>query len=97
GPMDHGNFPRPVAPDGTFLLNNVPPGDYRLEVVCPGCQPSFYVREARLNSVDVLHQALLISNTDPGPLEVVLSLNAGQIDGTVLDDRSEPVPGIQTV
>jgi hypothetical protein len=99
GTMQRGNLnlPRPVAPDGTFLLNNVPPGEYRLVVSCGGCQPSFYVREARLNSVDVLHQPLLISNTDPGPLEVVLSLNAGQIDGTVLDDRSQPVPGIQTV
>jgi len=97
GTMERGNFPRPLAPDGTFLLNNVAPGEYRLVVVCPGCQPSFYVREARLNSVDVLHQPLLIPNTEPGALEIVLSLNAGQIDGTVLDDQSQPVPGIQTV
>jgi hypothetical protein len=97
GPMDRGNFPRPLAPDGTFLLNNVQAGEYRLQVVCPGCPPSFYVREARLNSVDVLHQPLVVSNTEPGPLEVVISLNAGQIEGTVLDDQSQPVPGVQTV
>jgi len=97
GTMERGNFPQPLAPDGTFLLNNVAPGEYRLVVGCPGCQPSFYVREARLNSVDVLHQPLLIPNTEPGALEIVLSLNAGQIDGTVLDDQSQPVPGIQTV
>src|SRR5205807_1929380 len=94
GANQHEQLPRPMAPDGTFSLDNVPPGEYRLIVNYP--QPDFYVREARLNSVDVLHQPLLISNTPPGMLEIVLSSKAGQIDGTVLDEQSRPVAGIQT-
>ena len=95
GPNQYMQLPRPMAPDGTFSLDNVLPGEYRLIVNYP--QPDFYVTEARLNSIDVLHQPLLISNTPPGPLEIVLSSKAGQIEGKLLNEQSQPVAGIQTV
>ena len=30
-------------------------------------------------------------------MEVVISRNVGQIDGTVVDDRGKPVPGVQAI
>ena len=60
-------------------------------------QPDFYLREARLNSVDVLHQTLLISNAPAGTLDIVLSSKGGRIEGTVVDEQSQPVAGTQTV
>ena len=95
GPIQHMQLPRPMAPDGMFSLDNVPPGEYRLTVSFP--RPELYVREALLNSVDVLHEPMVISNTAPGTLEIVVGSNAGQIDGTVLNEQSQPVAGIQVV
>jgi len=95
GAGEHMQLPRPMAPDGTFSLDNVPPGEYRLRINYP--QPNIYVREALLNSVDVLHQLLVVSNTPPGTLEITLSSKAGQVDGNVLNEQSQPIAGIQAV
>ncbi|OLD57232.1 MAG: hypothetical protein AUI54_03480 [Acidobacteria bacterium 13_1_40CM_2_56_5] len=95
GAGEHMQLPRPMAPDGTFSLDNVPAGEYRLRVNYP--QPTIYVRAAFLNSVDVLHQPLVVSNTPPGTLEITLSSKAGQVDGNVLNEQSQPIAGIQAV
>jgi len=95
GAGEHNQLPRPMAPDGTFSLDNVPPGEYRLRINYP--QPNIYVREAFLNSVDVLHQPLVVSNTPPGTLEITFSSKAAQVDGNVLNEQSQPIAGIQAV
>jgi len=95
GASEHNQLPRPMAPDGTFSLDNVPPGEYRLRINYP--QPNIYVREAFLNSVDVLHQPLVVSNTPPGTLEITFSSKAAQVDGNVLNEQSQPIAGIQAV
>jgi hypothetical protein len=88
-------LPRPMPPDGAFSLNNVLRGEYRVTVSSP--QPEFYVKETRLDSVDVLNQPLLVSGAISGTLDIVLSSKAGQIEGTILNEQSQPVEGIQTV
>ena len=95
GAGEYHQLPRPMAPDGTFSLDNVPPGEYRLRINYP--QPNIYVREALLNSLDVLHQPLVVSNTPPGTLEITLSSKASQVDGNVLNEQSQPIAGIQAV
>jgi hypothetical protein len=47
--------------------------------------------------VDVLNQPLVVSGQDSGTLNVVLSTRAGRIEGRVLDERAQPVAGIQAV
>ena len=86
---------QPINADGTFTLLNVFPGEYRV-MVTP-MPPDYYVKEARNEQVDVLNQPWVIGNAIRGNLEVVLSSAVGQIEGTVLDARSQPVASLQTI
>ncbi len=89
-------LPRPLPEDGRFTLDNVPLGEYRVEVRHP--QPDTYVKEARFDSVDVLNQPVVISDASAsGMLNIVLSPRAGRIDGTSLDRESRPMANIQAV
>jgi protocatechuate 3,4-dioxygenase beta subunit len=84
-----------VNADGTFTMPNVFAGEYRITVLT--VPPDYYVKEARIEQTDVLNQPWVIGNSIRGTLEVVLSSAAGQIEGTVVDARSQPVSSIQTV
>lgn len=75
-----------VAADGTFVLENISDGTYRVNV--GGFPEEFYLQSARLGGVDVLGPGLTISHTDgPGILDVVLSADGGRVDGVVLRDQ----------
>jgi hypothetical protein len=70
------------------------PGDYRLAVV--GLPPGFYVKEARLGDADALNG--LLRFTGPGPtLDILISSNAGALDGVAVDATGRPMPGAQVV
>jgi protocatechuate 3,4-dioxygenase beta subunit len=84
-----------VNADGTFTMANVFAGEYRIAVLA--VPPDYYVKEARIEQNDVLNQPWVIGNSIRGTLEVVLSSAAGQIEGTVVDARSQPVSSLQTV
>jgi Carboxypeptidase regulatory-like domain len=86
---------QPVNTDGTFTLMNVFPGEYRV-MVTP-MPPDYYIKEARNEQSDVLNQPWVIGNAIRGSLEVVLSSGAGQIEGTVIDAKSQPVGSLQAV
>ncbi len=89
-----GGFGKP-KPDGTFVIENVYDGSYRLHV--SGFPEEFYVKSARLGGSEVLAPEITISHTEsPGALEVELSLNGGRIDGTVLHDM-KPAVGVLVV
>jgi hypothetical protein len=57
------------------------------------------VKGAQFEGVDVLNRSFEVSTSRPGSpvFEVLLSPNVGQVDGVVVDDRSQPVPGVQVV
>jgi hypothetical protein len=78
----------PVAPDGRFRLDNVPPGDYRISI--GGLPEGFYLKEARIGEADVLNAPLRYSLTDTAVLDLLISPNGAAIDGTA-------VPGAQVV
>ncbi len=81
--------------DGTFRADNALPGQYRLSVF--QMPPDFYIKEARFDQTDVLNKPLAFTGSVPTPLDIVLSPKAGQIDGTVMNDKHEPTPNIQVV
>jgi len=89
------NRHRPVTADGLFRLENVSPGEYSttIELLPPG----YYVKEARLEDVNVLEQPLVISGPVSRTLDVLLSRAGGRVAGTVVDDRGQGVPGVQAV
>jgi hypothetical protein len=86
---------QPTNADGTFSMTNVFPGEYRV-FVTPIPQ-DYYIKEARIEQTDVLNQPWVIAEAIRGNLEVVLSSGAGQLDGTVLDAKAQPVSAIQVV
>jgi len=89
------NRHRTMTVDGVFSLDNVPPGDYFTSV--QPLPPGYYVKAARLDQVDALEQPLTLSGPVSGTLDVLVSRAAGRIDGTVVDDRGQGVPGVEAV
>ena len=85
-----------ASADGSFSLEKVNAGEYRLAAVAQGA-PAIYLKSARFGETDILASGFTVMDRSPGPLAVTLSTNGGQIDGTVMDKDSKPVRGIQAV
>ena len=81
--------------DGRFTVSNLIQGQYRA-VVPP---QDFYVKEMRFDRADALNNAFEVSRraSEFAGMEILISRNVGQIDGVVVDDHSQPVPGVQAV
>jgi len=60
-------------------------------------QGNGYLKEARLDGADVLSSPLHFSGTTSTGLDILVGLGGGQINGTVTDVRSQPVPGTRVV
>jgi hypothetical protein len=81
--------------DGTFVVQNVYDGYYRLRVL--GFPEQYYVKSAREGGSDVLESGLTISRSQPpAHLEIVLSSDGGRVDGSVLQEQ-HPVSGALVV
>ncbi|MDQ6707840.1 MAG: hypothetical protein M3Z85_17925 [Acidobacteriota bacterium] len=78
-----------VKDDGTFTISNVSPGKYRVNVY--GGE-GYYLKSVRLGNDDVLTNGIDLSQGG-GNLEIVMSRNAGQIDGTVQNEEQKPAQG----
>ena len=84
-----------VKADGTFVVDNLYEGNYRLDV--GGFPEEYYVKSARLGGTDVLESGLNISQGHPpGQLEMTLSLDGGRVDGTAFKD-GKPFGGATVV
>jgi hypothetical protein len=72
------------------------PGEYRVQVA--GLQADFYIKEVRFGSQDVLNTPLNFSGAGvPATLDVVVSTRISRIEGTITDDKSQAVRGVQAV
>jgi hypothetical protein len=70
-------------------------GDYRVKV---GVIPSTaYVKSIRLGGVDVLHDGLRLEKTPENPLEIVLNLDGGSLEGVAVNEKSEPLSNATVV
>jgi protocatechuate 3,4-dioxygenase beta subunit len=91
-----GPFPnQQVKPDGSFQMDDV--GADRYTVSLNGLPEGFYVKSVRSANLDVLAGGLEIAGASPAPLDVVLSPNAGQVTGTVLDPKTQKAAVAMTV
>ena len=98
-----------VQADGTFNVQNVGPGEYRVYVpplispfqwgapnIPQGLQ-NMYVKSARLGNEDLLRGRVRVSGgTPPGQIEVVVGAG-GRFSGNAMNDRREPVPNVTVV
>jgi len=84
-----------VNTDGTFLLRNIGTGEYQVRV--RGLQAPYYIKSVQLGADDILGQTITIRGPLTSTLEVVVSLNPGTIEGTVVDAQSKAVSGIEVV
>jgi hypothetical protein len=84
------------AADGSFSLPGVLPAQYR--AIVPPSQ-DFYVKEIRYERADALNNPIEVSrrNSENATMEILISLNVGQVDGLIVDEKMQPVPGVQAV
>ena len=93
--------PRPsqMNPDGTFSIDGVVPGDYRVtaNLGSGSSQMTLYVKEIRFGSTDVLSNAMVVTGPTSDALEVVFGKDAGQVSGTVRADSQQSMTSVQVV
>jgi hypothetical protein len=78
-----------VLADGTFVLRNLTLRDYRLAVT--GLPPDWYVKSARLGSVDPFATLVSFPSSPTDRLEVVFGMNGGRLTGKVINSAGQPV------
>jgi hypothetical protein len=92
----------------SFTITGIQPGDYRFRVnpvdrvpsgppysplaAVPAELQSVYVKSIRMGGEDVLERGLHLQGQPPRELEVVLGVNGGTVQGTVVDQRQQIVP-----
>jgi Carboxypeptidase regulatory-like domain len=88
-----------AAPDGRFVLQDMPPGKYRVSVSGFPWHPwQYYLKSATLDGADVLENGLTLAAGKPvGTLRLFLSLDGGSIQGAVLNEGGKPVAGSAVV
>lgn len=84
------SFTPPPAADGSFVMEGVAVGDFRVEV--RALPPDAYVKSIQLGTADVLDGGLHLSGTPRDRLEVVIVAAAGSLTGTVVDAKQEAQP-----
>jgi hypothetical protein len=81
---------RRMDADGAFTLETVTSGEYHVAV--RGLPASGYIKQARLGGVDVLNAPLRWTPSAPNLLEVLIALDGREIQGTIVDEQSQPAP-----
>jgi hypothetical protein len=77
-----------TAPDGSFNMNRIPPGDYRLEFL--NLPQNLFVRSAKLGARDVSSSTIHVEGAIADQLEIVLSGNTSTVDAFVVDRNKQP-------
>jgi hypothetical protein len=84
-----------VKEDGSFTLPNVSADHYTVNV--QGLSENLYVKSVRMGDVDGIETGLDLTSGATGILEILLSPNGGQADGTVADSNQQPAAGATVV
>jgi hypothetical protein len=83
--------PPNLDPNGYFTFQGVAPGHYRVFVAEAGFTQTSYLKSIRLGAADVLRDGLHVTKQPDGELEIVISNNVATVDGTVFDEKQQPV------
>jgi hypothetical protein len=84
---------KPVNNDGGFVIDNVPPGEFRIRV--ERIPQGAYLESARLGQIDALTAAVSF-HTQGGLLEITVGASPGHVLGSVSDEKG-PVAGAQAI
>jgi hypothetical protein len=84
-----------VKEDGAFTLSNVTMDHFNVTVY--SLPEGFYVKSIRRGDDDVLASGLDVSKGSTGPIDIVLSPKAGQVEGSVQNDKQQPATGASVV
>jgi 5-hydroxyisourate hydrolase-like protein (transthyretin family) len=82
-----------IAADGTFQLNSMREGEYRLQMAVPG----FYVKGVKYGGDEILGKPFKVSGNGSETLEVTLRASTATASGTVSDSKTLPVSGVNVV
>ncbi len=88
------NLAAQISADGSFHIEDLQPDDYKVSV--SPAPSGVYLKEVRLGQFDIMN-GVSINGPVSGSLEVLLSPKAGQIAGTIVDSRRNPVRNIEAV
>jgi len=83
------SFSPPPSADGSFILEGVGVGDFRVTI--RALPQDAYVKSMHMGNLDVLDGGLRIYGPPGNPLEIVIGADAGTIGGTVVNARQEPL------
>jgi hypothetical protein len=76
-----GNFPAGNAgPDGSFEIKTVYPGIYRLSIF--PALTNAYIKSVQYESREVLNSGIPLERASSSPLNILISMSAGTIEGT---------------
>jgi hypothetical protein len=80
-----------VGADGTFVLSNVAPLEYRVRVT--GLPTGSFLGAGRVGGLDALNEPFVIQNDQDLSLQLQVSFAVGAIQGTVVDAKGDPFLG----
>jgi len=91
--------PPTVTPgrDGTFSVNGFTDGDWEVLVTgFPESPRNAYVKSIRVSNTEVLGNRIHVAVEPDGPmaLEIVIGANGGQLSGTAIGSKGEPLPNV---
>jgi len=90
-----GGRPARTTPTGTFALNNVYDGRYRINVA--GQSQDCYLKAVQYSSIDGLADGFTVVRGTNSTLEVTISAKGARVQGTVVDADNLPAIGVWVI
>jgi hypothetical protein len=96
GTLRSGGIGTKVGADGTFSITGITAGDtYRVQI--SGLPATWYIKAARLGSIDALKSGLHLDDAPNGQLDVIVSPNSGTLNALVLDELQKAASNVTVV